>query len=191
MIKGWENFYEVTGTAAAGLIGVMFVVTTLTAGLEHSRMSRGARVYLTPIVFHFSIIVILSAIALAPDLHPMGESAILGGCAVVGVVYSIVTTVRLFTLGEEFLADWEDRSFYGLAPTVAYGVLGFGAACVARSDPMAPHEIGGAVLVLLLISIRNAWDLATFLVMRPRGPPQSAAEPLEREPVGDAGEKLS
>jgi hypothetical protein len=190
MFKDWDNFYEVIGTSAAGLIGVMFVVTTLTAGLEHSRMSRGARVYLTPIVFHFSIIVILSAIALAPDLRPMGDGAILGGCAIVGVLYSVVTTIRIFTLGDDFPPDWEDRCFYGLAPTVAYGGLAWGAIGAARSDPMAPNAIGGAVVILLLTSIRNAWDLATFLVLRPRSEGGAGAEPLERQPVGGASEEL-
>ena len=34
--------------AAAGLIGLLFVVVTLTAGFDHAQASRGAKLYMTP-----------------------------------------------------------------------------------------------------------------------------------------------
>ena len=34
MFEGWENFYLIVGPSAAALIGLMFVVVTLTAGRE-------------------------------------------------------------------------------------------------------------------------------------------------------------
>jgi formate/nitrite transporter FocA (FNT family) len=63
MFHDWENYYLLIGAAAGALIGLVFVVTTLTAGLDASRVSRGAKVYITPIVFHFSVVLIVSAIS--------------------------------------------------------------------------------------------------------------------------------
>ena len=61
MFHDWENYYLLIGSAAGALIGLMFVVTTLTAGLDASRVSRGAKVYITSIVFHFTVVPIASA----------------------------------------------------------------------------------------------------------------------------------
>jgi len=40
MFHDWENYYLLIGSAAGALIGLMFVVTTLTAGLDASRVSK-------------------------------------------------------------------------------------------------------------------------------------------------------
>jgi hypothetical protein len=69
MFSDWENFYLIVGSGGGALIGVMFVVATLTAGLEENRASRGARIYITPIVFHFAIVLVVSAIAVHPAWH--------------------------------------------------------------------------------------------------------------------------
>ena len=49
VLQGWDNFYYLIGSAAAGLIGLLFVVMTLTAGRDRSRIVRAALViYMTP-----------------------------------------------------------------------------------------------------------------------------------------------
>lgn len=55
MFDGWDNFYIIVGSTSGALVGVMFVVATLSAGLEQRRITRGAQVYITPVVFHFAI----------------------------------------------------------------------------------------------------------------------------------------
>ena len=66
--KGWDNFYYLIGSAAGGLIGLMFVVVTLTAGRDRSTMLRAADLYLTPTVVHFAVVLTTSAVALIPDI---------------------------------------------------------------------------------------------------------------------------
>jgi hypothetical protein len=68
MPQGWDNFYYLIGSAGAGLIGLLFVVMTLTAGRERSRILRGAGLYMTPTVVHFGVVLAISAIAMAPGL---------------------------------------------------------------------------------------------------------------------------
>jgi len=43
IFRDWQNYYLLVGSAAGALIGLMFVVTTLTAGLDANRVSRGAK----------------------------------------------------------------------------------------------------------------------------------------------------
>jgi len=37
MFEGWDNYFVLLGTASAGLIGLLFVVITLTSNFERSR----------------------------------------------------------------------------------------------------------------------------------------------------------
>ena len=46
-LEGWENFYVITGSSAAGLIGLTFVVIALAADSRRDN-HRGLRVYVTP-----------------------------------------------------------------------------------------------------------------------------------------------
>lgn len=52
MFEAWQTFYLIVGTAGAALVGVMFIVTTLTAEMEYDRFNRGTAIYVTPSVAH-------------------------------------------------------------------------------------------------------------------------------------------
>ncbi len=66
MLQGWDNFYFMMGSSSAGLVGLLFVIVTLTAGVERSRAMRGARLYMTPTAVHFCVVLSDSAVALMP-----------------------------------------------------------------------------------------------------------------------------
>ena len=166
MFSDWENFYLIVGGGAGALIGVMFVVTTLTAGLEENRASRGARIYITPIVFHFAIVLIISAMAVTPGLPFDAVGVLTALLALLGCAYSLVTTMRIFAIKDLDLPDWEDKIFYGIVPAIVYLALAGAAAAVWFAPMMAAFSIAGVMLAILLVGIRNAWDLATFLVIR-------------------------
>ena len=74
MFQDWDSFFLLIGTAAGALIGLLFVVETLTVGFERDSALRGARVYITPIVFHFAAVLVVSAAALAPRLSAAARS---------------------------------------------------------------------------------------------------------------------
>ncbi len=46
MFSGWDNFYLLVGSAAGALIGLLFIVVTLTANMDARMRPRGAKVYL-------------------------------------------------------------------------------------------------------------------------------------------------
>jgi hypothetical protein len=167
MFHDWENYYLLIGSAAGALIGLMFVVTTLTAGLDASRVSRGAKVYITPIVFHFSVVLIVSAISAVPEIPLPAVGVLLASCAAIGIVYSAATTARLSRTGWEDPPARSDKWFYGILPTIAYLGLAGAAGAVWLASRIASYAVGATMLVLLLIGIRNAWDLATSIVQSP------------------------
>ncbi|HMG72200.1 MAG TPA: hypothetical protein VK582_01755 [Pyrinomonadaceae bacterium] len=166
MFNGWDTFFFLVGSSAGALIGLMFVVITLTAGQEPRRVSRGAPVYVTPIVFHFTIVLIVSAISAVPGLPPSVAAVIVGLCATTGLAYSLVTTIRLFRSDwEDPIPGWSDKFFYGILPTMIYVALAVTATAIPFSERKVVFAIGAIVLGLLLLGIRNAWDLATTLAL--------------------------
>lgn len=56
------------GSSAAALIGLMFVVVTLTAGRDRGELERGKRLYTTPIIWHLAAVLLLSGLVLAPSV---------------------------------------------------------------------------------------------------------------------------
>jgi hypothetical protein len=165
MFPHWDSFYVLIGSAAGALIGLLFVVATLTAGREQSSVSRGTRVYMTPTVFHFAVVMALSALATAPEMQAPLVGLILGACAVLGLLYSLWIAMRL-RRDKLVNEHWSDFWCYGVAPTATYLGLGTTAVSVWTVPSQAPYGAAFLLLVLLLVGIRNAWDLVTFLAPR-------------------------
>ena len=95
MPAGWESFYLLIGGAAGALIGLLFVVITLTSELEPKRAAVGSKVYVSPTVFHFAVVFLVSAAALMPDGsgHVMG--IVTGAPGLIGIAYSLLSVWRL------------------------------------------------------------------------------------------------
>ena len=163
MFASWNNFYAVLGEASASLIGLLFVVATLTAGLERPS-TRGVKLFLTPTVFKFAVVLALSAGALAPGLPDLGHRAIVGGIALVGLVNLSAVTLGLWRGEAPEPLHWSDPWCYGVIPALTF--LGLSAAAAMPDAVVAARSVAAGAVVLLLLSVRNAWDLVTTLAPR-------------------------
>ena len=164
MVHGWENFFYLIGSAAGALIGLMFIVITLTAGHEPRRVERGAPVYVTPIVFHFAVVLVVSAISEVPGLSRTAVAVLLGTSALAGLAYSATTTARLCRKGWiDPIPGWSDKCFYGFLPITIYMGFLFATGAIWLAERKAALMVGAIMLGLLVLGIRNAWDLATTL----------------------------
>ena len=164
MLAAWETFYLVVGTSAGALVGVMFIVATLTAEITLDQINRGTTIYQNPTVFHFGVIVAVSAMALVPE-HLLPVIAVLTGfIAIGGLAYAGVTLRRISEPYDFYQATNWDRLFFGFLPGLSYLLMLGGAIAVFWTPEIAAETIGAGTLLLLLVSIRNAWDVATFAV---------------------------
>ena len=169
MFHGWDGFYLMIGSASAGLIGLLFVVATLTSGRDPVTAARGNRLYLSPTVFHFAVVLVISAMAAAPLSAPTA-AMIVAACALAGVAASAVITPQLRNGASAEAPHWSDLWCYGVAPGLLYLGLGAAAAMAIWSSPQrAAYGVGFVLLALLLLAIRNAWDLVTYLAPRAGG----------------------
>jgi hypothetical protein len=166
MFHGWDSFYLMLGSAAAALIGLLFVVATLTSEREAASAARGMHLYMTPIVFHLALIVVISALALAPAVAAGVVGAVLAASALIGFVYALVIAAELLRGKAPAPPHWTDVWFYAVAPGVVYLGLATAALLVWRVPPAAPYATAIVLVALLLVAIRNAWDLVTWLAPR-------------------------
>jgi hypothetical protein len=84
---------------------------------------------------------------------------------VAGLVYCGRVLARIFNEYGDKL-DWEDRIVYGLAPGVAYILLLISAAMELTHSPASAVVGAIAFMILLTVSLRNAWDMTVWMVVR-------------------------
>jgi hypothetical protein len=70
--------------------------------------------------------------------------------------------------------DLDDRLGYGAGPLAGYVVTLVAAVFVFERSPVGPPLLAGALILLLRINIRNAWDLTVFFTQRRVGEARSA-----------------
>ena len=169
MFEGWDEFYFMTGSSAAALIGLLFVVSSLTAGRDRSTMETGAKLFMTPLVWHFGAVLVLSAAALAPPVTPIAYALLSGAIALVGTGFGVWITIGIFRVPSEIPFDWFDIWWYGIIPGIIYALLGVTAVAVGTDAPWSLVALAVAQIALLLTTIHNAWDLVTYLAPGPPG----------------------
>ena len=174
MFAGWDSYFLLIGGAAGALIGLLFVVAGLTSGLQREDRLRGASLYLSPVVFHFAVVLVVSGAALAPRLSAPHMAIVVGVCALAGLVHLAYVTAGIASRRTPAPPHWSDVWCYGVGPLGLYAALAGAAWAVWAAASWAAYAVAAAGMALLLIGVRNAWDLVTWLAPAPTDaqPPQ-------------------
>lgn len=178
MFDGWSDFFFLIGSAGAGLIGLLFVVATLTAGAERSQIQRGQGLYLTPTAGHFGVVLTISAVALVPRLAIAERADVFAAVALVGLGLALRACVGIGAPRGGMSAHWSDFWLYGAAPAALYLGLACAALALWSGQPRALHALAALLVALLLLAIRNAWDLVTWMAPKSAG---LAGPPAQKE----------
>jgi amino acid transporter len=166
LLSQWQNFYMMVGTAAATLTGLMFVVTTLIAGIDAhlSTLNAAVSAFNTPTVVQFGTALLLAGILSAPWQTLSSLSLLLGLVGLGMVCYSVIVLRRMRWVPhyESTLEDW---LWYLVLPLFAHILLIVAAFVLLGHPAPALYLVGATMIVLLLTGIRNAWDMVTFLAV--------------------------
>ena len=183
MFEGWHDFYLVLGPASAGLIGLLFVVVTLTTNLEREKAMRGVRIFMTPIVFHLGVLVLLSGLALFPRVSSdfVGAAAFAGG--LVGLAYAAyICQAFLSKAVESYEGDlWR----YGIGAGVLYAGLVVAAALILFGEAIGPYVLAVDQIALFLLMVHNTWDLVVFITPRKDDPMPAAGRQADNSQLTD------
>jgi hypothetical protein len=174
VLTAWSSFYIMTGSAAASLTGLMFVVITLVTGTERLQKNQdGISTFSTPTVAHFGAALLVSAILSVPWRSLVHPATLLGLIGLFGVVYVLRLMYRTRRL-TMYSADFEDWAWYTILPLLAYGAILAGAIVLPANPVVALFVLAAGVVLLIFIGIRNAWDIVTFIAIgSPDKPPSS------------------
>jgi hypothetical protein len=171
----WESFYVIVGSSAGALIGLQFVVLTLTAERPRPHLAEASAAFASPTIVHFAAVLLLSAIISAPWSGHRTIAALWGLVSVVGMAYTLLVMRRMRNQ-KAYAPVLEDWLTHALLPFGAYAILAV-AAVMTHAHPHAVNfAVGGATLVLLFAGIHNAWDAASYNVFSQRQPPEGGAD---------------
>jgi hypothetical protein len=157
-IEAWGGFYTFVGTAAATLLGLVFVVVSLGKGLvgtDHAMQA--VRAFYTPVIAFFSTDIVLSTVMLVPHTTPRTLSVLFGVIGIAGLLYMVASGALPQWRSLELSLD--DLVFYIALPFLAYIALCVAAVLLWNQAQFALYTSAAVTILLLLIGIRNAWDL--------------------------------
>jgi hypothetical protein len=164
-LRDWHEFYFMLGGGATALVALLFVATSIGVGFFTHRNQAGTRTFTSPVIIHFSGILLVSALALAPA-HGNVSLVALILTGTVGIAVAAITTIHVFDFLGDNMVESIDQYAYGFIPLTAYVGITAAAILLALQWEWAPELLAGSVLAQLLVNIRNAWDLVLSVVRR-------------------------
>ena len=178
-LKQWHDFYLLVGTAGATLLALLFVAVSLGAGFLTDERRVATRTFMSPVVIHFTSVFFVSAIALLPWHHGSTLAVLLGVTAVFGAAVSAFVTIKV--VRTDMTNYVEDYLAYGLLPCLGYLALLAAAISIYLEKDFGLDALAGALLLLAIVSIRNAWDL-TLVYVRWRSRQDESPASIDRKP---------
>ena len=169
-LASWADFYLITGSAAAALTGLQFVVQTLIATETLRTVAAhdaegGIDAFSSPTVVHFTIALVVSALVCAPWTEYGGLRLTLGAVGVGALLYSVVI-FRRARRQRNYRPVLEDWIWHVTLPFASYGVVFTSAIVIGHQAAWPLFALAAATLLLVCIGIHNAWDTVTFLTLR-------------------------
>ncbi|MGO8951268.1 MAG: hypothetical protein ACLQUY_27155 [Ktedonobacterales bacterium] len=161
-LTNWSNFYVIIGSSAGALTGLTFVVITLIAGRRVEDARQGLNAFTTPIIVHFCAVLVVTALLSAPwtALAPVALLLGLGSLGGLGYATLVVWRLRHVT---NYEPEWDDWLWYAVLPCVAYTALLVSAIVLPSHTTSALFGIAAVLVLLLVVGIRDAWDVVTYL----------------------------
>ncbi len=142
-VRSWHDFYVLLGTAAATLVGLLFVAASVGSSIFTEDKQHALRAFLSPSVVHFSSVLVACLIAIAPVSGWVLLGLLVGADGLFGFVYCGLVWRSMVRHGLSRTIDMQDRLGYAALPAVGYVLV------IAAGIALAwQHGIGCGVLAL-------------------------------------------
>jgi hypothetical protein len=164
-LAGWDNFYVIAGSSAAGLTGLTFIVITLAAD-AHRVSPIGLRTFITPTIVHFAAVLGWAAFLSMPGQTVLSLSLCFGAGGVTGLVYIGMIGASIRRIASAYVPVREDWIWNVILPALAYGALLAAAFFIWRLTAQSLYAVAVALMLLMFAGIHNAWDIAVWNSLR-------------------------
>jgi hypothetical protein len=160
----WHEFYMLVGATAGVLIGLIFVVISISADHTMEGDEHRIRVFVTPVLTHFAALLFLALAMLAAVSDPERAVALgLIGCA--GLAYS----ANIALVAPRVIpAEQRHPLWYAGLPILAYSCLLVSAVAFAAGVGVADEAGAIASVILLVTALRISWMVTVAVLERPK-----------------------
>ncbi len=165
LLEGWDNFYVILGSAAAGLMGLTFVVIALLADVRRANPA-GMSGYITPTIVHFGTVLALSAFLSVPRLTLTSLSLGFGITGIGTLIYTALIARNMRRFASDYVPIIDDWIWHAILPAIVYGALLALAFLIWRSPQRSMYGIAASLTLLLFIGVHNSWDVAVSVTMQ-------------------------
>ena len=169
-LAAWRDFYMLIGTASATLVALMFVAASIGAGVFTRKHQVGIRSFLSPTVVHFTAILVVCLFAIIPIQTWFTMAALLVCSGAIGMAYSAWVWRRMTRYGIIGTIDAIDRLWYAQLPMPAYLLVAVAGVALWDKSMTGLDLLAATQILLLLIGIRNAWDMTVWIIDRRQAP---------------------
>jgi hypothetical protein len=162
----WQSFYLLSGTAAATLIGLMFVALTFGASIVDAKSADSSRAFIDPPFYHFAYVLFTGCLFVFPTLTARALGvAVLVMCAirsaVLGVTFRRMRDAQR-AYGDLELSDW---MFGVVLPLVAYLAAAASGVGFVKGYSASFTGLAVATLLTLVVGVLVSWELMIWLVI--------------------------
>jgi hypothetical protein len=171
VLHEWQNFYMLTGTASATLIGLLFVAVSISMGTNLSlRQAKASlRTFVEPTLLSYVQALALSCVAIMPLPPPLLLGALLLVLAALNLFLAGRRAFRMRVFHGEEARDAGHWIWYIAFPLLA-GLLSIITAIgLLLGVPFALMGVPIVDLLCLAIGLHNSWVLTVWLTQRREG----------------------
>ena len=186
-LRDWQNFYMLTGTASATLIGLLFVGISISMGTNLSlrQVTTSLRTYVEPTLLYYVQTLVVSCVAIMPLSHPL----LLGGVLMVLASLDLFLTgrvaFRMLVLHRDEVLN-AGHWIWNVALPFLMGIVSIGTAIgLLIGLPFALMGVWMVDLLCLVIGLHNSWVLTVWLTQYREGwtPPREEQQPSQRDAI--------
>jgi hypothetical protein len=169
-LQPWHDFFMLTGTAAATLLGLVFVAASIAAAVPNEKLGdlSTRQVWIMPIVYAFVRVLVVSAVGVIPGQTGSAFGDVLSVLALLDLsrMVWVARGMAAHHRNRERLetADWFWYVVYPGFATMVLAATGFSLALGWGGVP--PVFLAVGLIGHLVVGVHNAYELADWLATR-------------------------
>ncbi|HTL11719.1 MAG TPA: hypothetical protein VL588_04490 [Bdellovibrionota bacterium] len=166
-LRDWSTFYFITATAAATLMGLMFVGVTFAATQAQKLSVETARPFIDPSFNHFLWVILTGAVLNIPVLDSVSLGAVLLALGIVRCVAAWGTfrrLVQISRINNDF--EWSDWAIHVVLPGTSHALVLWSSIAFFLSFHGAFISLAIATLLLLYTGLQNSWEQLIWLAFQ-------------------------
>ena len=176
VLRDWQSFYILTGTASATLIGLLFIAISIGSNLPMQQLTNNLQTYVNPTLLYYFQVLCVSCLAVMPLQTPF---LYIGAFAILGILNNVLSTrvswrIRVIHSNEEVgIGHW---AWHFVLPFITGLLFLMSAIGFLLDVQLAPLGLAIANIFCLTIGLHNTWILTVWLAIRRNQQPQTARD---------------